>query len=168
MASMIRKKVAMLGSFAVGKTSLVRQFVSGIFSDSYLTTVGVKVDKKTLHVDQRDVALVLWDLHGEDEFQKIQSTYLRGTGGYFLVADGTRGHTLDIARNLRESARQVVGDAPFSLLINKHDLRAEWEIDDAAIEQCRADGWIVHLTSAKTGDEVEHAFVDLTRRMLDG
>jgi hypothetical protein len=56
---MIQKKVCMLGGFAVGKTSLVARFVSSIFSDKYLTTVGVKIDKKTLTVDDRNVMLML-------------------------------------------------------------------------------------------------------------
>ena len=43
---MMLKKVCMLGSFSVGKTSLVRRYVESLFSDAYLTTVGVKIDKK--------------------------------------------------------------------------------------------------------------------------
>ena len=43
---MIQKKICILGAFATGKTSLVQRFVKGIFSESYLTTVGVKIDKK--------------------------------------------------------------------------------------------------------------------------
>ena len=49
---MIQKKVCMLGSFAVGKTSLVRRYVESIYSDAYQTTVGVKVDKKELKVKE--------------------------------------------------------------------------------------------------------------------
>src|ERR1700675_4666549 len=87
---MLQKKVCMIGSFSVGKTSLIQRFVSSIFSDRYLTTVGVKIDKKVVRVDGEDVTLVLWDLYGEDEFQKMRMSYLRGASGYLLVADGTR------------------------------------------------------------------------------
>ena len=41
---MMQKKICVLGGFAVGKTSLVARFVSSIFSDKYLSTVGVKID----------------------------------------------------------------------------------------------------------------------------
>ena len=64
---MIQQKLCMLGSFAVGKTSLVGRFVRQMFSDRYLTTVGVRIDKKELVVAGREVKLVLWDIHGEDE-----------------------------------------------------------------------------------------------------
>ena len=48
---MTQKKVCMVGTSGVGKTSLVAKFVRSIFSDKYLTTVGVKIDKKTVTVD---------------------------------------------------------------------------------------------------------------------
>ena len=83
---MTSKKICMLGSFAVGKTSLVSQFVSSIFSDKYLSTVGVKVDRKSVSVKGQDVTLMLWDLYGEDGFQRVQKSYLRGASGYLLVA----------------------------------------------------------------------------------
>ena len=87
---MIQKKICMLGAFAVGKTSLVQRFVKSLFSDRYLTTVGVKIDKKIVTVGDTEVSLVLWDLAGEDEFQSVQTSYLRGASGYLLVIDGTR------------------------------------------------------------------------------
>ncbi len=63
----ISKKVCLLGSVPVGKTSLIRRFVKGIFSDKYLTTVGVKIDKKVVEAGSHEVTLILWDLAGEDE-----------------------------------------------------------------------------------------------------
>src|SRR6187200_563405 len=92
--TMIHKKVCMLGGFAVGKTSLVSRYVSSIFSDTYLSTVGVKIDKKQLAVDGRDVTLMLWDLYGQDDFQTVQASQLRGMSGFLLVVDGTRYGTL--------------------------------------------------------------------------
>jgi len=50
---MIQKKVCMVGTSGVGKTSLVAKFVHSMFSDKYLTTVGVKIDKKTVAVGDR-------------------------------------------------------------------------------------------------------------------
>ena len=92
---MLQKKICMLGSFAVGKTSLVRRFVESIYSDVYQTTVGVKIDKKNVKVSEKEVSLVLWDIYGEDDYQKMHWTYLRGASGYLLVADGTRARPMD-------------------------------------------------------------------------
>ena len=90
---MLQKKICMLGSFSVGKTSLVRRFVESIFSDAYQTSIGVKIEKKVVRAGNEEVTLVLWDIHGEDVYQKIRMSYLRGMSGYLLVADGTRRQT---------------------------------------------------------------------------
>jgi len=163
---MIQKKICLLGAFAVGKTSLVARYVKSIYSDQYLTTVGVKVDKKVISLDDREVTLIVWDLAGEDEFQKVQMSYLRGASGYLLVADGTRGNTLETARMLSQRTADTVGDIPFILLINKLDLADEWEVEERSIEECRAGGWTVIKTSARTGEGVEESFARLAELML--
>jgi len=156
----------MLGSFAVGKTSLVRQFVSSMFDDRYLTTVGVKIDKKEIDVDGTKVTLMLWDMHGEDEFQKLRVSYLRGAHGYLLVADGTRQQTLHKAAFLQDLAQRTLGDAPFLLLLNKADLKDQWTLTDESIGDLEERGWTILETSAKTGQNVEEAFSALAGRML--
>jgi len=156
----------MLGGFAVGKTSLVARYVSSIFSDKYLSTVGVKIDKKQLSVDGKDVTMMLWDIYGQDDFQTVQPSQLRGMSGYLLVVDGTRRATLETARQLQEKATEAVGPVPFILLLNKLDLAAQWEIDEPAFFKLVEDGWRVVRTSAKTGEGVEQAFELLARAML--
>ncbi len=163
---MIQKKICMLGAFAVGKTSLVSRFVKSLFSDKYHSSVGVKVDKKLVAVGQERLELLLWDLYGEDEFQKIRTSYLRGSSGYVLVADGTRRETLDRVVVLQNRAEEAVGKVPFVLMVNKTDLTDKWEVDDAALEELTSRGWPVLKTSAKTGAGVEEAFLALARKML--
>jgi hypothetical protein len=165
---MIQKKVCMLGAFAVGKTSLVARFVHSIFSDKYLTTVGVKIDKKTVTVGDREVSLMVWDIYGEDDFQKLRMSYLRGASGYLLVVDGTRRATLDVALNLQKNAEEAFGALPAMVLIfNKTDLASEWEIDDHMLEELSAQGLTVIKASAKTGQGVEEAFLSLASKMLN-
>lgn len=163
---MLQKKVCMLGSFAVGKTSLVRRFVESIYSDTYHTTVGVKVDKKIVKVADQDLTMVLWDIYGSDEFQDLKLSYLRGMSGFLLVADGTRRATLDAALNIQQKVEQSQGAVPFVFLINKQDLRGEWEIDTAAESSLAGRGWSVLHTSAKTGENVDAAFLQLGGAML--
>lgn len=162
---MIQKKICMLGAFAVGKTSLVSRYVHGIFSEKYQTTVGVKIDKKVVAVGHQEVSLVLWDLYGEDQFQRVQSFYLRGSSGYLLVADGTRPETLEVAQSIQQRAQEVLGSVPFVLMINKRDL--PWEIREVELNKLRSMGWNIHYTSAKTGEGVEESFTDLAKRMLE-
>lgn len=163
---MIQKKICMLGSYGVGKTSLVGRFVHSIFSEKYQSTIGVKVDRKALSLDDTDVNLLLWDLHGDDDFQKVRASYLRGMSGYLLVIDGTRAESVQVATDLHRFAIETVGAVPFIALINKSDLTAEWEITDEQLEQLKSDGWVVHCTSAKTGKLVNESFELLARQIL--
>jgi small GTP-binding protein len=163
---MIQKKICMLGSFAVGKTSLVRRFIQSIYSEIYLTTVGVKVDKKVIHHNGSEISLLLWDLYGEDEFQKMVWTYLRGAHGYLLVADGTRRNTLEKAFQLEQRVREKIGEIPFIFVINKADVIQDWELDSTMESQLTARNWTILRCSAKTGENVDEAFSRLTRKML--
>ena len=164
---MIQKKVCLLGTSGVGKTSLVAQFVHSMFSEKYLTTVGVKIDKKTVKVGDTEVMLMIWDLAGDDDFQRLQTSYLRGTSGFLLVADGTRAVTLDQVLELKERVASSMGDAPFILALNKADLAPQWEVDDTRINGLTSAGWTVIKTSAKAGEHVEDAFAELARRMTE-
>jgi small GTP-binding protein len=156
----------MLGSFSVGKSSLMRRFVSTIFDDRYLTTIGVKIEKKVVQAVGQDVSLVIWDIHGDDMYQRVPMNYLRGMMGYLLVIDGTRRQTLIDALSLAETVTKEIGRVPALLVLNKSDLMDQWEIDDGQQAKLVKDGWIVLKTSAKTGEGVEKAYMQLAEAMV--
>jgi small GTP-binding protein len=164
---MIQKKVCMLGTFAVGKTSLVRRFIESIYSDKYHTTVGVKVDKKVVKAGETEVTLLLWDIEGAESEHDLRTSYLRGTGGYILVADGTRNDTLYKALAIQARTEETVGKVPFLLLLNKADLAEQWSVTERETEALREKGWDVIVTSAKTGSSVEGAFQTLANKMVE-
>jgi len=164
---MVQKKICMIGDFSVGKTSTVGQFVSQAFSEKYLTTVGVKIDTKTLTLSTEDtVKFILWDIAGSDALTTASASYLRGAAGYLLVVDGTRRPTWESAKKLQASVTQQIGDKPFLVLLNKADLKEEWEIKQADIDLQLEQGWKMLKTSAKTGENVEKAFQILGRLLV--
>jgi small GTP-binding protein len=165
---MIQKKICMVGTFGVGKTSLVERFVEGRFSDSYLTTLGVKISRKPLTLDGQEMKLILWDLAGEDKLTRVDPMQLRGAAGYFLVADGTRASTLEALVELQQRVQEILGPVPFTCVVNKLDLRDQWQVDEAALAQVAQRGWPCRLTSARSGEAVEELFLDLAQRMRDG
>jgi small GTP-binding protein len=165
---MVQKKICMLGAFAVGKTSLVTRFVDSSFSEKYHTTMGVRIEKKALQLGGKEWHLIIWDLAGEDEFLQIRSSYLRGSSGYLLVADGTRRATLDAAVKMQQRVRDTIGDVPFVFMLNKSDLADEWEIAERTIEALSKRGWTWLKASAKTGAGVEEAFLTLVGKMMEG
>ena len=164
----ISKKVCLLGDFAVGKTSLVRRFVYNLFDDRYLSTIGVKVSRRTVDVPRRDEILelnmMIWDLAGGDEFTQARKSYLRGAAGAILVCDVTRPETLASLRSYANDLLQMSPEARFVVAANKCDL-----VDRTAPgKQCLTAGQVEEfagvfaapwaLTSARTGDEVETLF----------
>ena len=164
--AMIQKKICLLGSFGVGKTSLVSRFVHSTFSEKYLSTVGVKIDRKDVALDGQEVRLMVWDIHGQDEFQEVRKSYLRGMAGYLLVVDGTRPETLSVAMELHQLATDAVGNVPFVILLNKSDLEEHWQLDDKRLGDMIDKDWVVSKTSAKTGENVEEMFANLAGRIV--
>ena len=162
---MIQKKVCMVGVHGTGKTSLVQRFVHSVFSERYLSTVGVKIDRKPLEVDGTALTLVLWDLAGRDGHEDITASYLRGAHAILYVADGTRRETCDQLPELRALAREAAGEVPELLALNKTDLTDQWALGRRD-EDALAGAWDMVRTSAKTGTAVEDAFQRLGRAML--
>jgi small GTP-binding protein len=162
----MQKKICMIGMFGVGKTSLVVRFIKSMFADKYLTTMGVKVDKKVVSIDGQEVTLMLWDLAGKDALTQIKADHIRGASGYIVVIDGCRRSTLDEAVELQAQVEAQLGAIPFTCVVNKLDLRDTWEVDQAALDGLSGRGWPLLLTSAKSGESVEALFMGLAERML--
>ena len=158
-------KVCLLGDFGVGKTSLVARYVRNTFSDSYLTTVGVKVDSKEVPLADGAVRkLVIWDIAGKGGLDALNMSYLRGASGLLLVADGTREATLRSAVDLLLQSRSLLPDAHAILLINKLDLVDRWEVAPATLVELRKSMTGIE-TSARQGDGVEQAFREMATRL---
>lgn len=165
---MIQKKVCMVGAFGTGKTSLVQRFIYSKFSDRYHSTVGVKIDRKEVSAGGTQVSLLLWDLAGQDKFESVQSSYLRGSAGIVFVVDGTRRESLAELAALRTLVRQTVGSVPGVVAVNKADLNNQWQIRQDDLSPLSADGLHVLTTSAKSGVGVEEAFLWLAGQMRTG
>lgn len=162
-----KAKVCMVGATGVGKTSLVARYVSSTFSDVYRTTIGVKVETRRVERPGDTLDMVVWDLSGEDEFQSVQTSYLRGASGNLLVVDGTRRETIDVAYTLEGRVKDAVGPVPFVVVFNKVDSVATWEIGPKDTEAMAARGWSIVRASAKRGDGVEEAFDQLADAILN-
>lgn len=168
----LNKKICLLGDFAVGKTSLVRRFVYSMFDDRYISTIGVKVSRKTLTIPHGtqavDLTLLIWDLAGSEEFNRMQSSYLRGAAGAVLVWDLTRPETILRIKTYHQNLLEINPQARFVLAGNKADLVAAPGLLDQELERfSQAHGIPVFLTSAKTGENVEEAFVTLGALLIE-
>jgi len=164
MFTVVQKKICLLGDFAVGKTSLMRRYVEGRFDDKYLSTIGVKISRKTLFRDYGQLNLLIWDMTGGDDIgTQARASYLRGASGAMVVCDLTRRETLTVFERYAHQMRALNPHLPLVLVGNKADLIAERTISDADMQSvCNSLGSERYfLTSAKTGAEVETVFTYL-------
>lgn len=164
--SLIKKKVCILGAAGVGKTSLVRRFVHSIFDDKYLSTIGVKIEKKSVIVGDTEVLLNIWDVAGEEEFFQIPKSYVTGAAGYLLVIDGTRPETLDTGLEIHSRIQDIAADLPWISLLNKADLADQWALNEDASKKIEAAGMSSLRTSAQDGLNVEAAFQQLAENTV--
>jgi small GTP-binding protein len=159
---MIQKKICMLGASGVGKTSLVKQYVEGIFSEKYLTSIGVKVDKKKVQLDHQDILLMLWDLEGVDRYAGFNAKFLRGAAAALIVVDQTRPQSLLDGLEICRMAKEVK-NIPTVLVVNKSDLPASQSWSCSPESDFAGQFEKQYNTSAKLGLGVEALFLDIAR-----
>jgi len=175
MSRELKYKIILLGDFYVGKTSLIKKYVYNIFSDKYLTTIGVNISKKQLILEQNEeinnVTLILWDINGDEGFIKISPQYLHGSNAAILVADLSRPPTIDNIKKHIDFFKEQNKDAPLILALNKYDLynNRENELSDLIIKVRN----IISkynidflFTSAKDGSNVNEIFLRISNLIL--
>jgi small GTP-binding protein len=153
---MQKKKICMVGDFSVGKTSLTQKFVNNVFSEKYLTTIGVKIDIAMV----ADTKLIVWDVAGRDSLSPINASYLVGASGIVLVADVSRASTLNGLPEIWQTVKKRIGSVPVVVALNKADLDG-WQIDSQSRAFFDQQGWEFFETSAKDGTNVEAVFEKL-------
>ncbi len=161
-------KITILGEKNVGKTSLVYRYIENKFRDSYKATLGVNLLKKDMEVDDNSVSAQIWDLGGQDSFKSLRKLYLEGSNGALVIFDLTERKTFDRLNEWVDSFKEARGEQPMVLIGNKSDLENQRKITEMeASNYAKENNMELILTSAKTGQNVEEAFIILTKRILE-
>ncbi|OAB80414.1 Rab family GTPase [Cochleicola gelatinilyticus] len=157
------KKIVLLGQFGVGKTSLLRRFITDEFSKAYKTTLGVQIKKKTVELPSGKImSMIIWDLEGFSSVTKTRASYLFGASAFIHVFDLTRPATY---QNLEEEIAFIKSKYPKVLLKtvgNKCDEKTPNDfleyIKDSSVE-------VQMYTSAKTGEGVNELFMEIAKKL---
>lgn len=169
----IKKKICLLGSFAVGKTSLIGRFVDNRFGEEYLTTIGVKVSQKLLPPIQNPESnqfiqynFLIWDIAGMDKFNSVVDSYYRGAAGALAVADLTRKETISQLEVICDRFHLVTPTAKLLVIGNKLDIFSQNDKVLTSLKKTASNFSAEFLlTSAKTGEGVEDAFIQLAQEI---
>lgn len=164
-------KLIVIGPAAVGKTSLIRRYVDNKFSFNYKSTIGVDFLAKTVRLkEDKIVKLAIWDVGGQEKFRFLRRNFYEGTHGAILVFDLSRANTFPKMKDWLIDMRSIIEyKIPLIILGNKSDLLSEvGEVIDREEPKMFAEKEESFYleTSAKTGNNVEQTFKELTKQML--
>ena len=164
-------KIIVIGPAAVGKSSLIRRFVEDKFSLQYKFTIGVDFLSKIVEYDQdKKARLLIWDIGGQDRFKYLRRNFYNGTNGALVMFDLSRAKTFSQMKEWLADMKQLIGEKiPFVIIGNKADLISEiGEVIDRnePIQYAKKENGKYIETSAKEGDNVEEAFIELTQTII--
>ncbi len=160
-------KICLLGEAKVGKTTLVYRYIENKFRTDFRSTLGVNLLKKTVKIGDSTIATQIWDLGCQEPFKKLRKLYLEGAEGALLLFDVTNQQSFIKLGEWISSFREVHGNKPVVLIGNKIDLKENVIIDQSQAERYASENNMsLVLTSAKTGVNVDKAFVDLLKRII--
>ncbi|MFX1478200.1 MAG: Rab family GTPase [Promethearchaeota archaeon] len=165
-------KCLVIGPGAVGKSSLIRRFIENKFSANYRFTIGVEILSKTVEFEEGKFSrLSLWEIGGQERFRVLRRSFYEGSHGALLVFDLSRANTFPKLKESFIDLRKIIEDKiPTLFLGNKSDLLPEVGdvINRDELKQFARKEESVYLeTSAKTGENVEKAFIELTKLMIE-
>ncbi len=164
-------KLILCGDYMVGKTSLIKRFVEDKFQESYLATLGVEISKKSLELaETTDINFIIWDIAGQrTQMEAYKRRFYSGANSAFIVLDRTReGNLKSIEYWYKDIKQAVRGNIPIVIVGNKSDLEDKIVISEKEIKEITDKfGFHYILTSAKTGDNVNDAFLYIAYRFLE-
>ena len=161
-------KIIIIGESAVGKTSLVKKFISGQFANDYRASIGTNIFTTKINLNSDiDVKIQIWDIAGQERWIAMRTIYYKGTDGVLIVADLTRKTTFEqIEKFWYPDLKKNNISSPIILLGNKSDLKKDITEEEIEALGKKIKAKDILITSAKTGINVEKAFKLISEQVI--
>ncbi|TXT54582.1 MAG: GTPase KRas protein [Candidatus Thorarchaeota archaeon] len=161
-------KIATVGPQAVGKTSLILRYTTGVFRDYYAPTLGADFAVKKLNFDDTKVKLQVWDLGSQDFLGGVRKNFYAGAKGVVFVFDVTRPITLERLQDWKREVDTHLRGYKALVVANKTDLierrKITTEEGKALAEEFRGE----YLeTSVKLNQHVDETFLTITKMIME-
>ena len=161
-------KILILGDTAVGKTSLSLKYVDGFFPENYISTIGVEYKIKLVEINGAKIILKIWNTCGQERYKSLAKTFLKDADGILFVYDISNKQSFDHIKDWIRESEESNNEFQKIVVGNKIDLpeksrQVPKEKLTKYIDEKKYKGIEV---SAKTGENVEKAFLMLTQLIV--
>ncbi len=156
-----------IGDSSVGKTSIIRKFIDNNFSVGTLPTIGVELFKTELKINDEKYLIKIWDTCGQERLRALTSNYYKNADGIILVYDvNSNDSFLNLEKWFKSIDDNCGTKPPIIILGNKIDLGGK--IDDEIMKDFKNKNkdYIMFQCSAKTGENINEAFVKLSEMII--
>ena len=159
-------KIIMIGDSSVGKTTLMRRYIEGIYNEKTLSTIGIELFKKEVSIQNKKYVMKIWDTCGQEKFRAISKNYYNNADGIMLLFDISSHDTFEHLSDWTESIYQITSkDTPLIIVASKCDL--EHLVTDQEIEEYSTKNKVkVFKTSSKDNINVEATFLYLGEEII--
>lgn len=114
-------KMLIVGQGGVGKTSLIKRLVDGVYNPHEIKTEGIDIRKWHININDNRIRLNIWDFGGQEIMHATHQFFLTKRSLYILVLDGRQGERESRIEYWLKLIQSFGGDSPIIVVINKVD-----------------------------------------------
>jgi Ras-related protein Rab-1A len=163
-------KLLLLGDQAVGKSSIISRYTENQFQLNIMGTAGIDLKKKIVKIADDEVKVLIYDSAGHERFRKVAVNQFKGSQGVILIYDVTEKKSFERVTAWMESIKEEVDSENVEILLlgNKIDLENERAVTLKEGTEIAKNYNVEFMeTSAKTGENVESAFMRIINKIYN-